>query len=644
MRSKLFNKIFICVFLIACIIPSAGMLIFGESAALANEVQSPKPVLINDDGSFNPNVLQELSDYFADRFSLRPQFITAWAKVNAALFHTSTEDQVLLGTDGWLYYSSTLDDYEGVSLTDEELDACALRLAEIQTDFALKGTQFIFTIAPNKNSLYPQNMPSGISNMHENSNAQRLIPYLEKYRVNYINLFDVLTDETETLYYSTDSHWTARGAAKAADALLSAAGFKTDYFNSGFKLEGIHKGDLYDMLYPAADGIEPQIVYSDDFVFECLDDPNSGNAITIETQNPSGRKSLYCWRDSFGIELYPFLADSFKTATFSRNSYYDASSLSDRYDVVIIELVERNIANLLDTGEKTARQETAAVTLGDSEELFKTAESFNGGSLQELIAEIGEPSGRDYATSCMGSGEDGELYYNGFTVYTYREGDEEKIVDVEKSSSAGSAGNTPVQNYELTDKTACFITDNLFFIGPELHCLDENGIEVIDGSAYGLDFDENGVETTGNKDLDTYVRQILADNIDPETMSQEDMLLTVYQYCVDNFTYRRKNYYDFGAEGWTADEALEMFSTGKGNCYNYAAAFCELARAIGYDAKTYSGTMGPDRRQHAWVEIEIDGETRLFDAEDDWTIAIHGELKKFNITLEQAERYKYIHA
>ena len=58
------------------------------------------------------------------------------------------------------------------------------------------------------------------------------------------------------------------------------------------------------------------------------------------------------------------------------------------------------------------------------------AEAFIGDSLDSLIAAIGEPSGTDYAPSCLGSGEDGELFYDGFTVYTYREGNTETVQDV----------------------------------------------------------------------------------------------------------------------------------------------------------------------------------------------------------------------
>lgn len=49
----------------------------------------------------------------------------------------------------------------------------------------------------------------------------------------------------------------------------------------------------------------------------------------------------------------------------------------------------------------------------------------------ELYALIGQPISSDYAPSCMGEGEDGNLYYDGFIVYTYREGDTESVYYVE---------------------------------------------------------------------------------------------------------------------------------------------------------------------------------------------------------------------
>ena len=92
-------------------------------------------------------------------------------------------------------------------------------------------------------------------------------------------------------------------------------------------------------------------------------------------------------------------------------------------------------------------------------------------------------------------------------------------------------------------------------------------------------------------------------------------------------SYLRLHYYEVGDISWVNDEAYHMFAEHKGNCYNYAAEFYVLAKALGYDAVIYSGTIDPDPTPHAWVEIEFDGVPYIFDTELEFTqvtIAHHG--------------------
>ena len=53
-------------------------------------------------------------------------------------------------------------------------------------------------------------------------------------------------------------------------------------------------------------------------------------------------------------------------------------------------------------------------------ERLALAMTFIDRPLEELIAEFGEPESREYVPSCLGDGKDGELIYDGFTVYTYQ--------------------------------------------------------------------------------------------------------------------------------------------------------------------------------------------------------------------------------
>lgn len=66
-----------------------------------------------------------------------------------------------------------------------------------------------------------------------------------------------------------------------------------------------------------------------------------------------------------------------------------------------------------------------------NKDALTTAQEMIGEDVSSLTAAIGEPENSSYASSCLGPGEDGELYYNGFTVYTYRDPDgTENIYDV----------------------------------------------------------------------------------------------------------------------------------------------------------------------------------------------------------------------
>ncbi len=67
----------------------------------------------------------------------------------------------------------------------------------------------------------------------------------------------------------------------------------------------------------------------------------------------------------------------------------------------------------------------------ETNEARELALSLVGESITALTDKIGEPSAKDYAPSCLGSGEDGELTFDGFTVYTYKTAESEIIQDVD---------------------------------------------------------------------------------------------------------------------------------------------------------------------------------------------------------------------
>lgn len=339
---------FTALILLVCLIPSLGMLLAPrESEAGGNQTLSALPSPRDREGNLNTAYLSQLQDYGSDNFFLRQEMITAWSALNAKALRSSITEDVVLGGDGWLYYGQTLPDYAGTApMTDRELFSAARNLALISEYCESQGARFLFTAAPNKSSLYPEHMP-GLTASRQLHNAERLAAELERQGVDYLDAFALFREQEETLYFQTDSHWNSKGAALAADAVNEALGRSSGYFDGPFRPEAIHKGDLYDMLYPVGDGLENDQVYAGGLDFEYDAPIRSAENLTIMTHG-GGKGSLLMFRDSFGNLLYPYMADSFDAALFSRSMPYRLDLVSQREaDYVVAELVERNLRYLI---------------------------------------------------------------------------------------------------------------------------------------------------------------------------------------------------------------------------------------------------------------------------------------------------------
>lgn len=181
-----------------------------------------------------------------------------------------------------------------------------------------------------------------------------------------------------------------------------------------------------------------------------------------------------------------------------------------------------------------------------------------------------------------------------------------------------------------------------YLAGTELYCISKEGYALKNCTVNGFAFDENGRYTSGMPELDELVRETLSVLI-TDSMDQTEMLRNIYDYTVEHFTYLKGSLYDFRDTSWLNDEAYGILSTGYGNCYGYAAVLCQLARALGFDACVYSGTIGIADSEHGWVEMDIDGQTYVFDPEMEMAFLKdqYKTIDMFMMTYEEAARWHY---
>lgn len=339
------QRLFIAVFMAMCIFPGIGMLFLAPEENRANQVLSPLPQFQSDNG-LNLQFFSELEAYINDHFALRQHMITAYSKLLSRGFASSASEQIIVGKEGWLYYADSASDYLNLPSMNERQAANAAISLSLMQEYALKmGARFLFTIAPNKNSLYPQFMPYHYHASIQPGNLELITEAIGRYSVAYLDLFQALSGSEEILYHRTDSHWNNLGAALAQKYLLQVLGLAgTDYSREAYEIRRDFGADLYEMLYPEGKELDENQYY-DGFTYEARE--GAPDQIRFAAANPKKKHSLVMYRDSFGNALAPFLAEEFGCSFFSRAVPYQLDWISrQQADFVIIELVERNLSSL----------------------------------------------------------------------------------------------------------------------------------------------------------------------------------------------------------------------------------------------------------------------------------------------------------
>lgn len=341
------STIFMIIFLVILLIPSAGMLVSGPSES-ENGEELVMPVIYSEEEGFNRYYLQQLSDVFESRFALRKQMVTGYSLLTGRLFGTSSQSAVITGTSGWLYYTDTLGDYRRTNIMSQrQINNCVRNLYLVNEYCIDNGIGFLFVIAPNKNSIYPEYMPYYYPQGTGETNEMLITDALMEQGIPHIYPFGVFSEADGIYYFERDSHWNDMGAAMVTNEILNMLGIPhTDYRYEPYSIQKIHSGDLEQMIYPEA--VEPE----EDCVFDnapsfSYDQPVESNFEYRISTTGEGQENLLMYRDSFGSSLVPFFSEAFAHSFFSRSNSCQISDITARTpDILIIEKAERFLSQL----------------------------------------------------------------------------------------------------------------------------------------------------------------------------------------------------------------------------------------------------------------------------------------------------------
>ncbi|MCA9436558.1 MAG: hypothetical protein KC978_12305, partial [Candidatus Omnitrophica bacterium] len=196
--------------------------------------------------------------YYDDQFGLRSMLVRGYRLITSRLLGLSTE-KVLIGEDGWLYYSGpVIDDFMGRRDSPYDHSDRWKDKLESWTDwFAERDMTYLFVVAPNKVTIYPEHLPERYRKRAGRTRMDRLKEYLaENSRVPLFDLRESMREAKDLglVYHPNDSHWTDLGAFIAFQEICreisSATGVNMDCGSiEDYRfVNQVHEGDLGEMI------------------------------------------------------------------------------------------------------------------------------------------------------------------------------------------------------------------------------------------------------------------------------------------------------------------------------------------------------------------------------------------------------------
>lgn len=315
-----------------------------------NRLPAPWPELAAE-GGVNLDFPDQFEAWLQDHLALRPMWMGLYAGA-LRLMGASSQEQVILGREGWLFFRETLGDYTGEArLTDNQIARLALTLETCDAGLRAAGSRLALAIVPNKASVYPEYMNPAYPRSAEAGNAERVAASAD---VAQVPLGEALRAHAgEGLYFRGDTHWNALGARHGARAILQLLSRETGIDiplpdpGADFELRADWPGDLTRMLNPYAEATEPQQYYSDRGPFAYQGRYRSPEDLTIRTTGGAAGLKLTVLRDSFTNLLVEDISAAVADVTYLRAMPLPLSAAMDS-DIALIEIVERRLPELLD--------------------------------------------------------------------------------------------------------------------------------------------------------------------------------------------------------------------------------------------------------------------------------------------------------
>lgn len=328
-----------------------------------------------------PQFFTGVEEYINDHFGFRDFYLSRYHRELDKRFGiTSPRSTVIKGLEGWYYFNNfnLLNDFLGrISLNRQQLKAWLTSQEEKHDWLRKRGIHFLYFVAPNKQSIYPEYLMQHALASKGTSRFEQLLKVTDGQLPDFmVNLHPLLTANAHDrqLYYKTDSHWNKLAAYMVFEEVLNriSSWFPHEHFTTEFAFTadatgpgGDHGrgGDLVRMLmqsditetYPVVEKFHRCGQYKAIPRYLTGIPRNKGRRSFVK-ECAEKNLTAVVFRDSFFNQLEPFFSENFSKVIYLWKDY-DQQNLEEilvefKPDIVIEEVVERHMFDIFLEKEK----------------------------------------------------------------------------------------------------------------------------------------------------------------------------------------------------------------------------------------------------------------------------------------------------
>lgn len=297
----------------------------------------------------------KFEQFYRDHLGFRQSLIRAYNFLHVKVFKVSPTPQVIMGKNHWFFFHND-GYYRSVrQFTTAELRQWKLVLEQRRNWLADRGIPYLFVVAPNKETIYPEFMPDHINRVRPESLLDQLIAYLCTHSdVSILDLRSPLRDAkgSHLLYSRTDIHWNDFGAFVGYQSILQALSDRFPHLRAlPFSAFDVRLSQRPGIQFDLARVLALPGVFPEHHVALVPHQPRRAQmprlsiVENVTTVTDAALPRAVVLHDSFAVTLIPFLSEHFQRVYYYRGVeefQYDIVH-NEHPDVAIQFIVERHI-------------------------------------------------------------------------------------------------------------------------------------------------------------------------------------------------------------------------------------------------------------------------------------------------------------